>query len=308
MVKNILTFAAIAALAVPALAQQETAAVDQTLIGSLKANTVLASSANISLTVGYDDTYKVQALNSENDEVKAISINGTVYTLGSGLAGSADPKAENKSPNLNTIVDAGAVFQLKAEADGYVYLITKFRGAKEHYVYNVSKDYYVAYSVSAFDAAGNQYEFTLPAAEDGSDVFTKYEDGTKNATDAQKGYMNTTKLKTLINCHKQANGGTTTWSDAKDQDGAAGVIAFRVKKGDSYNFYGSGTKPAVSAYVFLAGETTLGEVKAADVPSTALKTVIAEDPDAPVFNLLGQRVQKGYKGICIQNGKVFIRK
>ena len=33
-----------------------------------------------------------------------------------------------------------------------------------------------------------------------------------------------------------------------------------------------------------------------------------DDPNAPIYNLAGQRVSKDAKGILIQNGKKFIRK
>ena len=37
-------------------------------------------------------------------------------------------------------------------------------------------------------------------------------------------------------------------------------------------------------------------------------TVDADDADAPVYNLAGQRVSKDAKGILIKNGKKFINK
>jgi hypothetical protein len=42
---------------------------------------------------------------------------------------------------------------------------------------------------------------------------------------------------------------------------------------------------------------------------TAIKTVkAAQNSDAPIYNLAGQKVSKAYKGIAIQNGKKFVVK
>lgn len=43
---------------------------------------------------------------------------------------------------------------------------------------------------------------------------------------------------------------------------------------------------------------------------TAIKNVTIDELDAnePIYNILGNRVSKGYKGICIQGGRKFIVK
>lgn len=300
MVKNLLVFAAAAALCAPAIAQQESAFVDIAKAGEVASDEILASSDDINLSAGAADTYKGEALAASADKVKSLSINGTAYALGKGLKGSADPKATNKSPDLTLTPTTGAFFKVKATADGYLYLIAKLNGTKDHYVYNSSEDYFVAYSVSVFDASGNQFEFTLPAAEEGSDVFTKLGENA-NATDEQKNYMNAKKIKALADCHKAANGGTSEWSSS-----ASGVIAFPVKSGDEYLFYGRGTKTAVSGFVFDKGATSLATIAAASSTSLTATPAADLDANAPIYNLLGQRVMKGYKGVCIQNGRKFI--
>lgn len=35
---------------------------------------------------------------------------------------------------------------------------------------------------------------------------------------------------------------------------------------------------------------------------------VAKNENAPIYNLAGQRVDKNYKGVVIQNGKKFINK
>jgi hypothetical protein len=39
-----------------------------------------------------------------------------------------------------------------------------------------------------------------------------------------------------------------------------------------------------------------------------IKTVAEQNADAPIYNLAGQKVDKGFKGVVIQNGKKMIQK
>lgn len=89
------------------------------------------------------------------------------------------------------------------------------------------------------------------------------------------------------------------------------MIAFQVEKGKSYLLYGGGSKITCSGFVFIPGDTELATVKAekAEV-ELAIKNVTIDELDAnePIYNILGNRVSKGYKGICIQGGRKFIVK
>lgn len=65
---------------------------------------------------------------------------------------------------------------------------------------------------------------------------------------------------------------------------------------------------AETPIILLQGTATLD-----DVPSTGIENVVTDntvkaDPNAPVYNISGQRVSKESKGILIQNGKKFINK
>lgn len=79
-----------------------------------------------------------------------------------------------------------------------------------------------------------------------------------------------------------------------------GYLTFPVEADKTY--YVFNTKSQVGLYGF---EFT---AKGGD---SAIDSIIADDtlnPDAPIYNVLGQRVTKDYKGILIQNGKKFINK
>lgn len=105
-----------------------------------------------------------------------------------------------------------------------------------------------------------------------------------------------------------ANGGKCDWNG-----NASGVIAFSVVAGNTYYVNATGSKITCSGFVFTPGATKLAEISAAkgeDVPGAAIKEVSIDDLDAnaPIYNIQGQRVSKGFKGICIQGGKKFIVK
>ncbi len=91
-----------------------------------------------------------------------------------------------------------------------------------------------------------------------------------------------------------------------------GVIAFPVYEGAYYNVNACGSKITCDGFVFVPGaeEDPLATIAATKDESTAIKNIAIDelDTNAPIYNLQGQRVGEGYKGICIQNGKKFIVK
>lgn len=306
MVKQLLFFAA-AALCAPAFAQHESAFVDaEKSVGSLAAGAELCKSENVTMKVAFADTYTATSLTADADNVKAVAINGVAYNLTTkGIAG----KNNAKQVDCKQLPSTGAVFQFDVKADGYLYVFAKLNGGKQIYVSNEPEAYVVAYTVSAFDAAGNNFTYTLPANDAaGLDVF-KTLDSESTFTEAQAPYVASNKLATPDACFKAANAGTAlSWSGS-----ASGCVAFPVKANTNYYFYCAGSKPACNGFVFIPGATEVAKIEAADEVEkdpTAIKNITMDDldADAPVYNLQGQRVSKNYKGVCIQNGKKFVVK
>lgn len=60
--------------------------------------------------------------------------------------------------------------------------------------------------------------------------------------------------------------------------------------------------------IILQGNATLDEVIETGIDNVVKDNVVKADPNAPVYNLNGQRVSKATKGIVIQNGKKFVNK
>lgn len=107
---------------------------------------------------------------------------------------------------------------------------------------------------------------------------------------------------------------------------STGFLTFSVLEGNDYYFSALGSKAACGGFVFTEEDATIvfeevtnaetGEVTNAKVefPAmlgdvSAVEAVEAVDnADAPVYNMMGIRVNSDAKGILIQNGKKFIRK
>ena len=272
---------------------------------AITAGTEICKSDNVSMKVAFDCTYKSQAMVADADSYNAFVIGDESFFLAKGIQGTSDAK----EVKLTELPAKGAVYQFDVTESGVLYVFSKLNTAKTYYVMNVASDKtfsVVAYSVSAFSADGvTNYAFTMPEADFAG--FSNYTDG-----------GNGKKYLSLAACYEEATGN----EDMPAKADIKGVIAFPVTAG-SYYVYAGGSKITSDGFVFAKGATEVATVSAATVaepepdpepdqetPSTAVKNISISslDSNAPIYNLLGQRVQKGYKGICIQNGKKFMVK
>ena len=113
-----------------------------------------------------------------------------------------------------------------------------------------------------------------------------------------------TAIATPANIVKVSGG--NVWAEGN----ASGVVAFPVEKGVKYYVNATGSKVTCGGFLFIPGATSLAEIAGSEGSETAVKNITVDelDTNAPIYNLQGQRVGEGYKGICIQNGKKFIVK
>lgn len=94
-----------------------------------------------------------------------------------------------------------------------------------------------------------------------------------------------------------------------------GNVTFNVKAGSSYKFYCDGSKLGFYGFNYKYGDKVepVTEVSITDL-STGIDNVnvsekkVVFDPNAPIYNLAGQRVGNDYKGVVIQNGRKYIKK
>lgn len=387
MKKQLLLLSALA-MGGATFAQTESAFVDaEALLGegasktavSVEAGKVVCASKNVTMSVAYNDSYKIVAMSADGDAVNQIKIDGVVYDAPKGIQGQSNPGTNSIAAPQTT----GAVFRFTTKADGMLYVFSKLAYNKNYYVWEaVDEDFgasssVMPYTLCAFDAkTADEYRYTLPVGTD--DYYQKgnaqceeiswsrtyiyyaystdksitpaayqklkitWEDYENKLDKWNTGTSVTDSINALVKggslklCEKTADGadgnlcsaiksnGSTllqaaamvaslsgkecAWS--KTTSNGLGVIAFPVYEGAYYNVNACGSKITCDGFVFIPEATELANIAATKDESTAIKNIAIDelDTNAPIYNLQGQRVGEGYKGICIQNGKKFIVK
>ena len=95
---------------------------------------------------------------------------------------------------------------------------------------------------------------------------------------------NATKLENFLNVKEE-------WSTAPEK------VEFPIEKAAEVSFKNTGEQPCIVLVVeYEAGSAGIDNV------------IVAEDENAPMYNLQGVQVDENYKGIVIKNGKKFINK
>jgi len=93
-----------------------------------------------------------------------------------------------------------------------------------------------------------------------------------------------------------------------------GVIEFDVKKGVSYIIMNPKSQVGFYGFAYTYDKAAADAEQGLEPPTDptgieAITTKVAEqDANAPMYNLAGQKVDKSYKGIVIQNGRKFMNK
>ena len=318
--KKLFTFAAMVAITMSASAQTESAFLDaEALLGadaaatpvSVNAETVFCSTSNVTMKAAWGDTYKIVSLTAETDAANKVIIDGVTYDMPTGTHGQTNP---NPSDLKNGGQNSGAVFKFDVKADGVLYVFGKLTGNKSYYVWGGdvknAQGKPVAYTMQAQPVKGVDHPvgYTLPG-----DALGYYVIG--------NGYDNGTAMATASLCVDVYNNKpwgaevtdpTKSWGTIwiKDAGNALGVIAFPVYKDAATYFVNAcGSKITCNGFVFVPGVTTIGNISFAGA-GTGINGITvdgADNANAPVYNLAGQRVSKDAKGILIQNGKKFIK-
>lgn len=89
-----------------------------------------------------------------------------------------------------------------------------------------------------------------------------------------------------------------------------GWFVFDAKANNTYMIFGSDWQFGFQGYQFTPG-ATISDYHASDptgIKAITTKTEKVWNADAPMYNLSGQKVDKSYKGIVIQNGRKFVNK
>lgn len=314
--KKLFTFAAMVAITMSASAQTESAFLDaEALLGadaantavSVNAETVFCSTSNVTMKAAWNDTYKIVSLTAETDAANKVIIDGVTYDMPTGIQGQTNPKP---SDLVSGGQNSGAVFKFDVKTDGVLYVFGKLTGNKSYYVWEGdvanAQGMPVAYTMQAQPVGGGDpVGYTLKGDVDGYYVIGNgYDNGTAMATASW-----------CVDVYKGLTWGadinpTKTWGSTWTAGNALGVIAFPVYKDAATYFVNAcGSKITCNGFVFIPGATSIGNISFAGA-GTGINGITvdgADNANAPVFNLAGQRVSKDAKGILIQNGKKFIK-
>ncbi|MGN1375183.1 MAG: hypothetical protein ACI4V5_01365 [Prevotella sp.] len=319
--KKIFTFAAMVAITMSASAQTESAFVDaEALLGadaattpvSVEADKVLCSSTNITMKNAWAVNYKIVSMTAEGDAANKAVIDGVTYDMPTGIQGQTNPTPANLDGGGQ---NAGAVFKFDVQADGILYVFGKLSGNKSYYVWEGdvanTQGLAVAYTMQVQPVGGgDQLGYTLPGDADGYYVIGSGYDclkGTNNAFASASKCIDVFKG-TPLEAGVDATG---AWGTNWTAGNGLGVIAFPVYKDAATYFVNAvGSKITCNGFAFVPGATTIGSISFTAGGSDGINGITvdgADNANAPVFNLAGQRVSKDAKGILIQNGKKFIK-
>ena len=120
----------------------------------------------------------------------------------------------------------------------------------------------------------------------------------------------------MVNADRSIGNATgTTWKDGAEKElnelsqPKFGWFVFDAKADETYYVFIPTSQFGFRNYEFTPG-ATIANYTAQD-PTTSIKGIKAateQNADAPIYNLAGQKVDKGFKGVVIQNGKKMIQK
>lgn len=294
------------------------------------AGTVLCEDENGKLTLAFDDDMKAFTPSASPYSHVAFQ-GGAASKIVEGCTGTTNGTSPfAATPGTAQMIEAGCVYKLETTKTGYFIFLTKLNTNKNYYVME-GQNNLLAYALGvALDPAGakntagvDKIYYTLP-----EDAFGNVNLAATNASDYLDGEApDFTKIKTP--------GAIAGYGDLGEGSGFLCIASYATEEYPStFYYWAQGSKMANNGFVYVpAAEPTLeeipyivfsgeektnaetGETTPAPTPvafGTAPASVgnlsAANNENAPIFNLFGQKVGKDAKGILIQNGKKFIRK
>lgn len=300
---------------------------------------LIAESKNVVLKTTFYDNAGASGINKLG--LKAYVVNGTEYVKESvandafeGAVGNTNPSAIADLNPDGIVINKGWVFDYEVKANGWLTVFNAPSMNKNLYVVEgtmgegqvvangaVAYEIYLEGKDAIAGLEGTSFSFKLPANEEGYLNL--------NAADIDKYVSNgciAWPYKILI--------GDAAMSDADAKEAAGnsfgswnGAMVFPVYEGCHYYVFATGSKLTGGPYVWTQEKPTqvaftkeikdeegnVTDVKVMNLigeytPAAVEAVEAVENADAPVYNMMGIRVNSEAKGILIQNGKKFIRK
>lgn len=227
-----------------------------------------------------------------NDYIKVLIDGNEILTSG-GVQGNDNPKdADGGNPAL-TLKPAvsGAVIQLDAKKDGWIYIVAKLSTNKQYMVFE--------------EGAAMGYKIAMEVKDDriSSSVLNLEIKGEGEFNYIPEGRQVLWVIREYLNDAEAATAGN-----------GLGVIYFPVAKDCKYLAHATGSKISWSGIYFSENEATSIKVAKEDgtefsilADPASVKNIKADAQDGAIFNVAGQKVGANYKGLVIKNGKKTIQ-
>ena len=249
----------------------------------------------IDISNAFETTHKV--VDCKNNDFTKVIIDGNEILTKGGVQGQDNPKdADGSNPAVSfNQATSGAVIQIDAKKDGWVYIVSKLSTNKQYMVFEEGLP--IGYKI-AMESANE----AIP-------------NGVLNLEIKGSGEYNNLSLDQYPNGLMWVIREFTGNAEAESAGNGLGVFYFPVAKDCKYYAHATGSKISWSGIYF--SETEAKSVTVANEESSktlvgdetgiaALKAVKAEN--AAIYNLAGQRVDANYKGVLIINGQKMIQK
>ena len=237
-----------------------------------------------------------KAVDCKNNDFNKVVIDGNEIETKDGVQGQDNPKDADGGNSAVTFKEAtgGAVIQIDAKKNGWVYIVAKLSTNKQYVVFE--------------EGAPIGYKIAMENTDE------RVKDGVLNLEIKGEGEYNNLTL------DKYPNG--LMWvireylgnAEAETAGNGLGVFYFPVAEGCKYYAHATGSKISWSGICFSETEAKTVTVEGEGISKTlvgagtGINSVKSVVTDSAIYNLAGQKVNASYKGVVIKEGKKYIQK
>lgn len=293
---------AMALVAAMSVNAQEIAVIDADALGigsdavTIAAGTKLMETESVicTLTNLNDQDCKATGLSKNN-----VKVNGVDFGSKTGIQGNTN--GPGTAASEGTFPTQGCIYHFVPNKDGYIYVIHKASANKNYVVFEEK----------------TRIPYIFASENGGYDL-----NAIAGATVTEDDITTIAPSYAILQAQNIIDGDTPETDPKTNSGKGAGTCAikFQVFEGLAYDVLATGSKMTMAGFIFdttgdatitledtnaETGETTVNTIlSAGQLPGAeaAVKTIKAIAQDGAAYNLAGQKVAAGYKGLVIKNG------
>ena len=245
----------------------------------------------LTITNAFETNHK--AVDNANNDFTKVVIDGTEFATSDGVQGNDNPKDEDGGNPALTLKPAvsGAVIQIDAQKDGWVYIVAKLSTNKQYMVFEEGLP--IGYKIAMENTDERIQGGVLNLEIKGEGEYNNIPEG-RQIQWVIREYLNDVEAATAGN--------------------GLGVFYFPVAKDCRYLAHATGSKIMWNGIYFSEKEAKTVKVEGDGISKTIVGATTGINPvslkkvDDAIYNLAGQKVNASYKGVVIMNGKKMIQK